>query len=355
MLAACALRSRCVRGRLASPLALTFLAVLVLALSARPAAAEEVYELKLATVAPAKTPWASLLQDYKTRVEKAAGGRLKVKIFLGGTLGDENATVRMTGRGQIQAVGASTGAVASLVPELDAIEVPFLFRNAQEADYVLDKFLLGPLEAQFRAKGLVLAFWSENGFRHFASTWGPIKSPADLKNRKVRSQESFVHLEMWKALQASAQAIPTTEVTTALKTGSVEGYDQALLYSIAAGWHTSIKYLTLSAHIYQPGVIAFNAEWFDKLPADLQKLLIDEGRALVRPGRAAIRQLNPKLVAIVKEAGVQIYTLTDAERAAFEKATRGVRDVVKGKSPAHRKILELIEQGLAEYRAKKKV
>lgn len=336
---------------------LNFLALLGLALvasAATPAAADEPIVLKIATVAPAKTPWASLLQDYKAAVEKATAGKIKVKVFLGGTLGDENATVRSTSRGQIQGVGASTGAIATLVPELDAIEIPFLFRNANEADYVMDNFLLAPMEARFKAHGLVLAFWSENGFRHFGANWGAIQTPADVANRKVRSQENFTHIEMWKTLKSAAQAIPTTEVTTALKTGAVEGFDQALLFMIAAGWHSQIKHLTLSAHIYQPAAIAFNKDWFDKLPADLQKVLIDEGRAIVKKGREAIRKMNPKLVEIVKKAKVEIHTLSEAQRAEFVKATAGVRDTVKQRDAETAKVVELIDKGLAEFRAKGK-
>src|SRR5690606_16569256 len=155
-------------------------------------------------------------------------------------------------------------------------------------------------------------FWSENGFRHFGASF-PVRAPGDLKNKKMRSQESYVHIEMWKQLQAAAQAIPTTEVTTALTTGSVEGVDQPRLHTAAGAWHTKNRYMALSAHIYQPAVIAFNKDWFDKLPADLQKLPLDEGRAITRSGRAAIRKMNPKLVEIIKKGDgktpVEIITL----------------------------------------------
>jgi TRAP-type C4-dicarboxylate transport system substrate-binding protein len=326
-----------------------------LALAPTPARAEETFELKLATVAPDKTPWADVLKEYKKVIEEKSKGRIKVRVFLGGTMGDENETVRMTERGQLSGVGASTGAVASLVEELAAIEIPFLFNNANEADYVLDKFLMTPMEEKFRAKGLVLGFWSENGFRHFGASF-PVHTPADLKSKKMRSQESYVHIEMWKALQAAAQAIPTTEVSTALATGSVQGFDQALLYMVAGAWHTKVKYVTLSAHIYQPAVIAFNKAWFDKLPADLQKLLLDEGRAITRSGRAAIRKMNPKLVEIIKKGDgktpVEIITLKPEERAAFVKATAGVRATVKAKSASTKAVVEIIEAGLADFKAK---
>lgn len=330
-------------------------ALACLALSAVPALADQKFELKIATVAPDKTPWADLLKTYKKNVEKKSGGRIKVRVFLGGTMGDENETVRMTARGQLSGVGASTGAVASIVEELAAIEIPFLFQNANEADYVLDKFLMAPMEEKFKAKGLVLGFWSENGFRHFGASFA-VHTPGDLKNKKMRSQESYVHIEMWKALGAAAQAIPTTEVSTALATGSVEGFDQALLYMVAGAWHTKIKHLTLSAHIYQPAVIAFNKDWFDKLPADLQQLLLDEGRAITRTGRAAIRKMNPKLLEIIKngdgKSKVEIITLTKDERAAFVKATAGVRATVKGKSASTKAIVETIEAGIADFQAK---
>lgn len=332
-------------------LAAAGIALAALAVPVLPAAADDTFELKIATVAPDKTPWADLLKEYKKAVETGSNGRIKVRVFLGGTMGDENETVRMTARGQLSGVGASTGAVATIVEELSAIEIPFLFKSANEADYVLDKFLLTPMEQKFRAKGLVLGFWSENGFRHFGASF-PIKKPSDLKNKKMRSQESYVHIEMWKALDAAASAIPTTEVTTALKTGAVEGFDQALLYLVAGGWQTSVKHVTLSAHIYQPAVIAFNKDWFDKLPPDLQAVLLDEGRKIVRKGRAAIRKMNPKLVKIIEKAGVTIATLTPEEREAFVKATAGVRGKVKAKSASTKAIVETIEAGIADFNAK---
>jgi tripartite ATP-independent transporter DctP family solute receptor len=320
---------------------------------AGPAHAEDTYVLKIATVAPKGTPWSKLLNKFKKNVQKASNGRIKVKLYLGGTMGDENTTVSMTSRGRIQGVGASTGAVATLVPELSAVEIPFMFRSAKEADYVLDKKLTAPMEDLFRKRGLILGFWSENGFRHFGTKDGKVTRPSDLKGKKMRSQESYVHLQMWEALDASPQAIPTTEVLTALKTGAVDGFDQALLYAIAAGWHNSIKNLTVSGHIYQPAVIAFNKDWFDKLPEDLQKVLIDEGRGIVRQGRKAIRKLNPELLKIIQESGVEVHTLSTAERDVFEKATKGVRkNFRKKKGKKAGEILDLVEEGVAEFRKK---
>jgi TRAP-type C4-dicarboxylate transport system substrate-binding protein len=108
-------------------------------LPARPArAADAPMTLKLATVAPEGTPWAEQLKAYRQQVEAATKGRVRVKAFLGGALGDENQTVGECRRGAIPLWGGSLGALASSVPELSVLELPYLFRTAGEADKVLD-------------------------------------------------------------------------------------------------------------------------------------------------------------------------------------------------------------------------
>ncbi len=313
--------------------------------------AQEKFVLKVATMAPQGTPWSELVNAFKKRVEEKSGKRIEVKIYLGGKAGDENETVKKTARGHLQAVAASSGALASLVPEMHAVELPFLFRSFGEADYILDQVLTEPMKKHFRDRGLVFGFWSENGFRHFGSSFGPVKAPSDLSGKKVRSQESPVHLEMWKTYRAAAQALPTTEVLTALQTGAVEGFDQGLLFAIAANWHKSVKYVTLSAHIYQPAAVVFNKEWFDKLPADLQKLIEDEGKALTDTGRKLIRKINPELIKQVEKDGIQVIKLDNAQRAAFETASMPVRSWFRssqGKNSVA--ILDAIEVGLKSFR-----
>ncbi len=333
----------------------SFLTAFALVLGAGAASAQDKIQMKIATVAPDNTPWSELLKRYKKAVEEKSGGRIEVKVFLGGVLGDENETVLKCQRNQVQAVGASTGAVASKVPEINVIEVPYLFRSAEEADHVIDNVLTEPLGPIFQKYGLVLGFWSENGFRQFGSSKKLIKAPGDLTGLKMRSQESPIHLEMWKAFGAQPSPIPTTEVLTALQTGTVDGFDQATLFTIAASWHKTIKYYAVSDHMYQPAVIAFSAEWFKTVPPDLQKILLDEGRALQAKGRKAVRKILPDLLAIMKQSGVEVYELTAAEKQALEVASKPVRDYVRAGSDAEAKrLLDLVEKAVADYRAGKK-
>lgn len=314
-------------------------------------AAKPEFTMTLATIAPADSPWSALLQMYKEAVEKRSDGRIKLKLMLGGVLGDENEMVTKGARGQVQAIGVSTGAFATKVPELNLVELPFLFKSVDEADKIIDGVLTQPMEKFFRDRGLVLGFWSENGYRNFGTRNKAVKLPADLKGRKMRVQENPVHIAMYKALGASAVPIPVTEVTQSLATGNVDGFDQATLYMIAAGWHKSVKHVTISEHIYQPAAISFNKAWFDKLPADLQKLLIEEGRALQGKGRKAIRAIQPELQEILTFEKIQVHTLSASERQAFVEATKPVyAEFRKSFGPQAAKLLDQVEAELKKIR-----
>jgi tripartite ATP-independent transporter DctP family solute receptor len=333
------------------PLAVPLLGASLMILFA-PAQAEDVHVLKIATVAPDGTPWSDGLATFKKNVEAAAPGRMSVKVFTGGALGDENETVLSTQRGQIQGVGASTGALASLVPELAVLELPRLFRTAEEADYILDTVVLQTLEKAFRDRGFVLGFWSENGYRSFGTNWGPVHTPADLKGHKMRAQENPVHVEMYKAFGASPVPIPVTEVLTSLQTGVIDGYDNTPLFAFAAQWTSATKYYSLTNHIYQPAAIVYNKAWFDALPPDLQQIVMGARKDLMVQMRKEIRALHPILVANLKDMKVNVYQPTPEELATFDAPAKVARDNYLAKAtPAEKALYAQIVKGLETYRA----
>jgi TRAP-type transport system periplasmic protein len=331
-------------------------AALAAVLLAAPAArAQAPVTLKLATVAPDGTPWAEQLQAYKQRVESESKGRIKVKAFMGGTLGDENSTVSETRRGSISMWGGSTGALGSIVPELQMLELPYLFQSDAEADHVLDEVLFEDLSKLLADRGFILAFWAENGYRSFGSKHGFIKTPADLKGRKMRSQESSVHLETYRALQASPVPIPVTEVLTGLQTGVVDGFDNTPLFAFAASWYQGVKFYTVSNHIYQPGAVLISKKIFDELPADLQKLLIGDPKAQAVEGRVGVRALTPYLLANFENAKVGVYHQTEAERAEFAKIAPAVhRKFLEGEGKNAKPMYDKAVKALEKLRAGKK-
>jgi TRAP-type C4-dicarboxylate transport system substrate-binding protein len=309
---------------------------------------------KMATVAPEGTPWADQLKRFKQRVEAGTEGRVSVKGYLGGGLGDENVTAGEVKRGSIQLWGGSTGALATVVPELALFELPYLFRTYDEADHVIDRVLFADMERLLGSRGLQVVFWAENGYRSFGTTFGPVRTPADLRGKKMRSQESEVHIEMYRAFGAAPVPIAVTEVLSSLQTKVVDGFDNTPLFTFAASWYQGIKDYSLAEAIYQPALVVANKAWFDKLQPEDRRVLVADAEGEAKRGRIGVRELAPLLIDNFRAAKINVHSLTDTEKHAFEKLAEPVHDKwIAGKGKAAAPLVTKAKAALAKYRKEK--
>jgi TRAP-type C4-dicarboxylate transport system substrate-binding protein len=287
--------------------------------------AEEPFVLNFGTVAPDGTPWAEQLKNLESRIEKESNGRVQVNLFMGGSLGSEREMIQDVKRGErLQGGGFSTGAVGAEldVPELTMLELPYLFNNRAEADTILDTVLYDATKKALAEKGVTFYAWSENGWRCFATKGGPATSPEELTKYKMRSQESSVHLDMYKAMNVQAVAKPVSEVLPSLNTGIVTGFDNTPLFSIAAGWIQPVTHYTLSRHIYQPAAVMYSKSFIESLPEDLKTIVLSNPQAESKRGRDGVRMLETGLIDTIKEMGISVVDLTPEQNKAFRKAVR---------------------------------
>lgn len=298
--------------------------------------------LRIATIAPDNTPWASQLQAIERRIETDSGNRINVRVFLRQRDG-EVSLARQCKDGNLEAVGVSTGALASIVPELGVFELPYLFESAQSADSIIDNHLIGPIRTLLQNNGLTLYAFSENGYRDFATTNGAhIRTPSDLAALQMRSQEVWIHESMYRALGGNPVSIAAEEVQQALAAGTVQGFDNTPLFAMAAGWYEGVTAWTVSNHIYQPAVVVFNKAWLDNLPADLQAIVTADSASLTASGRREIRALQPLLIQNLTASGIAVYEQTDAERAEFARLTQGLQGEFRSRVPGGAALLDLI-------------
>ncbi len=303
-------------------------------------------EFKLATFAPDNTPWSELLKKINKKLGKESNQILKGKIFLGGVKGDEQAIVRQINSGAIQMGGVSSGAIATIAKDMDILELPYAFANYEEVDRVME--LAKPIIEEILEKnGFKLLIYSENGYRSFGSKSKCIKSPADLNAVKMRSQESEVHLETYRALGASPVPISGGEVMSSLQTGVVEGFDNTALITQATGWNQAIKYFSLTEHIYQPAFIIANKAWYDGLSKEHQELFIKIGKEMEKKGKDAVRGLNAPLIENFKTQNITVCELSEAEKKAFKEKTKGVWDKKEAKSSElGKKLIKLLKDNM---------
>lgn len=294
-------------------------------------------EVKFGSLAPTRTPWADDLDFIKKRVESESNHTIKIKLFLGTAFGGETEILRGIKRGQIQGGGFTTAAIASIIPEMEILEIPYLFANAKESDCILDNHLLKTFRQLFSAKGLILVSWTEVGFRNIGNKTREIRTPSDLVGLKLRSQESKIHLEFWKKMGVRPIPISIPEVLPALQIGVVEGFDQTVLMTLAADWKASIQYYTLTEHIYQPAAVLYSKSFYDKLNKVQKKIIMGEGNAMAIKSRKAVRTMNEQSLKMLSRNSIMITKLSNAEKLAFRKAAEGLAasmvKMIGGKAP----------------------
>jgi TRAP-type C4-dicarboxylate transport system substrate-binding protein len=330
--------------------AVAFVAISFLFSTHAPAAEPE-FVLEMGTVVPSGSPWALQLKRLRKYVEEETGGRVKVKLRLGGS--NERSLARRTQMGSKQGFAGSVGGLSSIVREVNVLEAPYVFDTVQEADKALDDpEVLKQVRAILEKQKLVFGLWGENGFRSYFSR-RPIRSPEDMKGIRYRSQEAVAHVEAYKAIGASPVTIDVANTMTSLQTGVVDGFDNTPLFAMATTWYQGLddgeRNLILSKHSYQPGIVVYSKKWFDTLPKDIQEVLLSVPYDLTTWGRDQVRKMEPVLLKNLVRYGYDIHEPTAAELQKFKDKEKGVPEAVaKQVGPAGQKLLKAVRAALAK-------
>lgn len=256
--------------------------------------------------------------EFERRVEKA-DPRIDVQVFPGGQLGSEGEIVGQLQAGITDLLPTTTGPLGQLDPVFYVLETPFVFLDEAQADKVLDGPVGEKILKALEPKGLIgLAFW-ENGFREITNNVRPIKSPADLKGLKMRTQQNRLHIKYFTDLGASPTPLAFTEIYNALATKVVDGQENPYSLIATNKFYEQQKFVSQTDHVYSAVPVYFSKAKWSKLPAEVQKLVKDTIYDLRLWQRERGRQMQKDYIAeISKKSQVSILTL--AEKAEFQKA-----------------------------------
>ena len=291
--------------------------VLTMLLSVCTASAQEKITFKFAHVAPVAHADHRAALHFKEYVESKSNGRVEVSVHPAGQLGGERAMIEGVQMGTIE-MGFFTAAVfTNFVPQIAVTNLPFMFPDQKAAYRVLDSEIGDKIFSHFSEKGFTPLAWGENGFRDFCSSKLAIHKPEDMVDLKMRSIESPLFLDSYKALGVNAVAIPWPETFTALQQKVVDGADLPYNTMALAKWLEVQQYVTLSGWIYEPMPVVANVDWFQSLPAEIQQIIKDGAYELQLTNRALNAMDRLKTDADAKAKGIEVISLTPEERQAF--------------------------------------
>ena len=254
------------------------------------------------------------IDSFAREVERRTNGRYKVQTFYSAALGAERESVEGVQLGTLDLTLTSTGPLPNFVPEVAILDIPFLFRDYAHARAVLDGPIGQELLAKFPAKGMVGLAWAENGFRHMTNSKRPVNVPEDLKGLKMRTMENPVHMAAYKGLGIVTTPMAFPEVFTALQQGTVDGQENPLSVIMAAKFDQVQKHLSLTGHVYSPGIFLMNKAAFDKLSAADKQAFLDAAKEGVKANRARVDEDDAKGVAELRAKGMTVVENVDKAR-----------------------------------------
>ncbi|MGA7327318.1 MAG: TRAP transporter substrate-binding protein [Rhodomicrobium sp.] len=297
--------------------------------------------LKASDVHPAGYPTVVAVENMGKKLEKLTGGRLSVQMFPSMTLGGEKETIEQAQIGAVQMVRVSVGALGPVVPDINVLNLPFLFRNTAHMQRVIDgpvgQELLDKVTANQQA-GLVGLCWMDAGARSLYNSKKPISTIEDLKGMKFRVIGNPMFIDMMNALGGNGVAMGYDQVFSALQTGVVDGAENNPPSFVFDNHYTAAKYYTLTEHLIVPEILVFSKRSWGSLAEEDRALIKKLAREAQLEERALWAEYEKKAMDKARAAGVQIVEIAD--KKPFQNAVKPVRDKY---APAFREMIQRIE------------
>lgn len=323
------------------------LALLILWLVLNPLHAESV--LKIATLAPDSTTWMKTMREGADEIEQQTQGRVKIKFYPGGVMGNDKAVIRKIRIGQLHGGAVTSGSLAQIYPDAQIYSLPFLFKNIDELKYVR-KHMDTVIREGLERSGLVSLGISNGGFAYIAST-DPATALEELRQQKIwLPQGDIVGATMFKAADISPVPLPISDVYTALQTGLLNTVVSNPSSIIAFQWHTKVQYITDAPIVFLVGMMVVDKKSFDKLSGDDQQIV----RTVMMEKFAKLDNLNQRdneaARVALRDNGIKFLTSTEDEQATWSGIAASTWNELEEKGAYTARNFDLLRKHLDAYR-----
>jgi TRAP-type C4-dicarboxylate transport system substrate-binding protein len=306
-------------------------------------------EIKIASVAPDGSRWMQQMRAGAEEVAAKTGGRVVMKFYPGGVMGNDAQVLRKVRIGQIQGGAFTAGGLAERYGALNLYGIPLLFRSLDEIDAVR-KVLDPQLAAGLEEAGFVTFGFIEGGFANLLSN-EPIRNVEDMRRRKVWVPDgdpiSFLAME---ALGLSPVVLPVTDVLTGLQTGLIEIAFASPVAALVLQWHTKVKYITELPISYSMGIFAIDKRAFAAI-SEADQAVVREvmGRYITSLDREA-RDDNRRAAEVLTQAGIETVTVDGADVDSWRGTIQSIHPQLRARPDIDAAMLERMLGLLADYR-----
>ena len=220
--------------------------------------------IKIATISPDGTFWMQEMRAGAKEIKKQTQGRVVLKFYPGGVMGNDANVLRKIRIGQLQGGAVTAGSLSGIYPDIDIYGLPYLFSSYEQVDSVrskMDKMLINGLEK----KGFVGFGLAEGGFTYMMSD-SQLRTVEDVKSKKVWIPSgNKVGEAVFGSASIAPVTLPLSDVLTGLQTGLINTVIISPIGAIALQWHTRVKYMVDDPLTYVSALLVIDKKIFNKI------------------------------------------------------------------------------------------
>ena len=280
-------------------------------------------DIKLGVVTKPGSAQNIVADKFKALIEARSEGKFRVKIYHSKSIGNETEILQQIQMNTIQMAIVTLGPFDTFDPIVRVINYPFLFKDNDQADQILD----GPLGAEIlkslETSGFKGLCFSENGFRNLTNSKRPVQSPTDVNGLKIRVMSSALHKTIWQSLGANPTPMPWP-IYTELEQGVIDGQENPLWVMEVYKFYEIQKYMTLTRHVYSAHIDVAALAWWQTLEDADRQMIQTAICEAARYQRADNRDKNAARLELLKSKGMQVEEKPDT--AAFRRQVAGLKD-----------------------------
>jgi C4-dicarboxylate-binding protein DctP len=303
--------------------ALAAAAVLAAGLIALPAAAETT--LRITLQLPIKSHLGVNLEAFEKEVEATSNGEIQVDIYPAAQLYKDSEVPQAVSSGAIEMGVASITRFAGTIPAVDIFYVPFMFTSEDMVRKAVahDSPIRSALDDAILETGARVLWWQAYGGAIMLSKDGPLKTPADIRNKKVRvfgkTLGEFVTATGGVPVltSGSEQYIAYQRGTVDAGMTGVSGVKSRKLWQV-------MDTITVTNHADVEFLVLINEDFWQGLPADQQEIITTAARKVEADLRDKMSKIEADAFEAAKAEGMGVYVPTEAEMAAWREASAPV-------------------------------
>ena len=265
------------------------------------------------------------LDNLSSRFEEATDGRWKIEVFPNEQLGSQQEVLQFVKSGAIEMAIVSGTQLENMNKDFQVLNMPTTFSSIDhQMSVIRDQDLMEPLFQSLAASDNISVIGGfTQGTRNLYTTDGAVVTPADLSGKKIRVQESAMHIRMIELMGGSATPLSYGEVYTAMQSGVLDGAENNEVSYVTQNHHEVAPFHSNTEHLVGLDYMVMRHDLLEAMETADRELFLKEWDAAMTEHTDLWNTQTEAAFERAEAAGVEF---VQVDEQAFAEALAPIRD-----------------------------